>query len=162
MQRGLIIAERVNPQYSWCGALGSCCLYIKAVILCSWQGHTFQEWQNPQEKCVYSCRLASGEYEDSLWCWLRRVWHMERMEGPSVYFCAAILLISHQLSTYICHSGHLQGQKDEVNHSRTLVLLEPPEEHSGSSWQRCPGMSPGCILWVAEGGALTNSWADSK
>ncbi|KAK1338325.1 hypothetical protein QTO34_001440 [Cnephaeus nilssonii] len=32
------------------------------------RGHTFQEWQNPQEKCVYSCRLASGEYEDSLWC----------------------------------------------------------------------------------------------
>lgn len=87
---------------------------------------------------------------------------MERMEGPSVYFCAVncFSLINYQHINAIL--GIKQKQKDKVGHNRTLVLSGPPEEHSGSSWQRCPGMSPGWILWVAEGGALTNSWADTK
>lgn len=89
-------------------------------------------------------------------------------DGRRLCLPTSVLLIASPTSTgniYVPFWASTKEQKDYMGHRWTSILSGPPAPGCGSrlppgcgsSWQRWPGMSPGWILWVAEGEALMNS-----
>lgn len=134
----------------------------------SWQGHTFQQWQSPQEKFACSCLLASGNMKKppTLWCWWTRAhWKDERS------FCLLCCSTSSQLgpihTVLFMSSRNLWG----------FGLPWPPDHvagwsyHSGRVFQHiwAEVMWPACHLtgfcgWLRAmpSWVVINSWDDSK